>query len=107
MKIPIFKKIFFFFFFLKIGFLFKIGEKMAPKFHWEWGGFSAPENTKKDPSGSLKSDFKRVGFFLQSCQKSEDFFSLNFIQNIPGRAAQSVACLTTDACLTADPGVSS
>ena len=25
----------------------------------------------------------------------------------PGRVAQSVTCLTTDACLTADPGVSS
>ena len=27
--------------------------------------------------------------------------------NIPGRVVQSVACLTTDACLTADPGVPS
>ena len=26
---------------------------------------------------------------------------------VPGRAAQSVACLATDACLTADPGVAS
>ena len=26
---------------------------------------------------------------------------------IPGRAAQSVTCLATDACLTADPGVAS
>ena len=26
---------------------------------------------------------------------------------IPGRVAQSVACLATDACLTADPGVAS
>ena len=25
----------------------------------------------------------------------------------PGRVAQSVACLATDACLTADPGVAS
>ena len=25
----------------------------------------------------------------------------------PGRVAQSVTCLATDACLTADPGVSS
>ena len=25
----------------------------------------------------------------------------------PGRVAQSVTCLTTDACLTADPGVAS
>ena len=28
-------------------------------------------------------------------------------QNIPGRVAQSVTCLATDACLTADPGVAS
>ena len=27
--------------------------------------------------------------------------------NIPGRVAQSVACLATDACLTADPRVAS
>ena len=27
--------------------------------------------------------------------------------NIPGRVAQSVTCLATDACLTADPGVAS
>ena len=27
--------------------------------------------------------------------------------NTPGRVAQSVACLATDACLTADPGVAS
>ena len=27
--------------------------------------------------------------------------------NVPGRVAQSVTCLTTDACLTADPGVAS
>ena len=27
--------------------------------------------------------------------------------NLPGRVAQSVACLATDACLTADPGVAS
>ena len=26
---------------------------------------------------------------------------------VPGRVAQSVTCLTTDACLTADPGVAS
>ena len=27
--------------------------------------------------------------------------------SIPGRVAQSVTCLSTDACLTADPGVAS
>ena len=30
-----------------------------------------------------------------------------FIQYKAGRVAQSVACLATDACLTADPGVAS
>ena len=29
------------------------------------------------------------------------------IEHIPGRVAQSVTCLATDACLTADPGVAS
>ena len=29
------------------------------------------------------------------------------LDNGPGRVAQSVTCLTTDACLTADPGVAS
>ena len=29
------------------------------------------------------------------------------ITYIPGRVAQSVTCLATDACLTADPGVAS
>ena len=27
------------------------------------------------------------------------------IDNLPGRVAQSVTCLASDACLTADPGV--
>ena len=30
-----------------------------------------------------------------------------YIKKIPGRVAQSVTCLATDACLTADPGVKS
>ena len=29
------------------------------------------------------------------------------LQRLPGRVAQSVTCLATDACLTADPGVAS
>ena len=28
-------------------------------------------------------------------------------QRMPGRVAQSVTCLATDVCLTADPGVAS
>ena len=35
-------------------------------------------------------------------------YMLHFIWvYIPGRVAQSVACLATDGCLTADPGVAS
>ena len=33
--------------------------------------------------------------------------SFTKLMNIPGRVAQSVTCLATDACLTADPGVAS
>ena len=38
--------------------------------------------------------------------------NINYVCNIynrftPGRVAQSVTCLATDACLTADPGVAS
>ena len=33
------------------------------------------------------------------------YYLTNF--SIPGRVAQSVTCLATDACLTADPGVAS
>ena len=29
------------------------------------------------------------------------------LETLPGRVAQSVTCLATDACLTADPGVAS
>ena len=29
------------------------------------------------------------------------------LKDLPGRVAQSVTCLATDACLTADPGVAS
>ena len=31
----------------------------------------------------------------------------NYLKTLPGRVAQSVTCLATDACLTADPGVES
>ena len=33
--------------------------------------------------------------------------SLKSLKAVPGRVAQSVTCLATDACLTADPGVAS
>ena len=41
---------------------------------------------------------------------SREYLGLRHIfpaKSIPGRVAQSVTCLATDACLTADPGVAS
>ena len=39
---------------------------------------------------------------------NEDIVYLTVLKtNLPGRVAQSVTCLATDACLTADPGVAS
>ena len=35
------------------------------------------------------------------------FLALEATKAAPGRVAQSVTCLATDACLTADPGVAS
>ena len=43
-------------------------------------------------------------FFIE---KSEDFKCVFIFTCVPGRVAQSVVCLATDACLTADPGVAS
>ena len=37
---------------------------------------------------------------------SKTYFT-NPLLTMPGRVAQSVTCLATDACLTADPGVAS
>ena len=34
-------------------------------------------------------------------------YTLTPIKWVPGRVAQSVTCLATDACLTADPGIAS
>ena len=41
-----------------------------------------------------------------SC-KALSIHKLGLVTRIPGRVAQSVTCLATDACLTADPGVAS
>ena len=38
-------------------------------------------------------------------RKKKSFFFLFFFSITPGRVAQSVTCLATDASLTADPGV--
>ena len=54
-----------------------------------------------------------TGFIQESLSKFKDFSrtlqfsSTKFKTKIPGRVAQSVTCLATDACLTADPGVAS
>ena len=39
-----------------------------------------------------------------SCKEK---YSVKQKKKLPGRVAQSVTCLATDACLTADPGVAS
>ena len=46
--------------------------------------------------------FKKTTFWL-----SFNYFLNCLILSLPGRVAQSVTCLATDACLTADPGVAS
>ena len=43
---------------------------------------------------------------MANCLYFHDSYITKF-QIIPGRVAQSVTCLSTDACLTADPGVAS
>ena len=37
----------------------------------------------------------------------QNWFPMAYLSFLPGCVAQSVACLATDACLTADPGVAS
>ena len=44
-------------------------------------------------------------FYLYSVDTDEMPHNTAF--HLPGRVAQSVTCLATDACLTADPGVAS
>ena len=48
----------------------------------------------------------RDGFFYPILTQIMDSFSCSPL-NTPGRVAQSVTCLATDAKLTADPGVAS
>ena len=40
-------------------------------------------------------------------RNTEIIFITHSYLEVPGRVAQSVTCLATDACLTADPGVAS
>ena len=54
------------------------------------------------------SDATKSGFLAtRSIYQMYLFFSTKLKYFIPGRVAQSVTCLATDACLTADPGVAS
>ena len=46
--------------------------------------------------------YTKFGEILSICSQNIDQN-----QNLPGRVAQSVTCLATDACLTAIPGVAS
>ena len=50
----------------------------------------------------MNSAFWRLTFHRKSTSKI-----LNTCGKLPGRVSQSVTCLATDACLTADPGVAS
>ena len=53
---------------------------------------------------------KNICMFVELCMLNEQIqFAIKFqtFCNTPGRVAQSVTCLATDACLTADPGVAS
>ena len=44
---------------------------------------------------------------LGMCISRHDLRNWLIYEQLPGRVAQSVKCLATDACLTADPGVAS
>ena len=50
---------------------------------------------------------RRSGKFFQRGHKFDVFFWFFLVDKGPGRVAQSVMCLATDASLTADPGVAS
>ena len=56
------------------------------------------------PSDGLLKNYRSINHFTEN-----DQWSMNSINplTIPGRVVQSVTCLATDACLTADPGVAS
>ena len=72
------------------------------KCRWHILGKKSPINTSEfcDSKCSWK---KRVGI---SCESSDSRWNIKSYF-VPGRVAQSVTCLATDASLTADPGVAS
>ena len=55
----------------------------------------------------LLGDIKKLMTYTIQCKLKAAFLSLYLHFILPGRVAQSVTCLATDACLTADPGVAS
>ena len=52
----------------------------------------------------LPYEVSQITLYVLSCPLLI-LFKINFFE--PGRVAQSVMCLVTDGCLTADPGVAS
>ena len=48
-----------------------------------------------------------MALLILACMFEVGCMSTVTLQHLPGRVAQSVTCLATDACLTADPGVAS
>ena len=56
------------------------------------------------PSNRFLKNYRSINHFTENDQWSMN--SINLL-TIPGRVVQSVTCLATDACLTADPGVAS
>ena len=59
-------------------------------------------------NNDLKRKFSHYLRFRQYCYLSRFFFNTgHYNASKPGRVAQSVMCLATDACLAADPGVAS
>ena len=58
-------------------------------------------------SGSKLFDFPKEWFSKKMMKLNFRFYIERIQKHKPGRVAQSVTCLATDACLTADPGVAS
>ena len=55
----------------------------------------------------MMANFDPEGQIIISHPQTNNVFFFLLTIDLPGRVAQSVTCLATDACLTADPGVAS
>ena len=51
--------------------------------------------------------FLEQAFLRKGANSLVSIYKQAYMEQKPGRVAQSVTCLATDACLTADPGVAS